>query len=230
MVSLLPNSLLKPWSMYVSMIGTCLYTIFQFLFQIEQIKREASELITKIDSWYEDSKSSTEIYLQNLRSKRDELETLIKSNRKFLHETHVSEIILQKHERIESLQPAIERDSCLVGESVHNQTLSGWWISLKRMKLSIDSFTGVIGFWSFWNELPIWFIPIMYALGSTRFFPQLTQHLIPPTKTDKCSLLYWLKWKSCSIFANQRQYPPFFHKTCKSDENCCTLSSVHRSC
>ena len=112
--------------MYVSMIGTCLYTIFQFLFQIEQIKREASELITKIDSWYEDSKSSTEIYLQNLRSKRDELETLIKSNRKFLHETHVSEIILQKHERIESLQPAIERDSCLVGESVHNQTLSGW--------------------------------------------------------------------------------------------------------
>ena len=202
------------------MMGTCLYIIFQFLFQIEQIKREASELITKIDSWYEDSKTSTEKYLQNLRSKRDELETLIKSNRRFLHETHVSEIIRQKHERIESLQPAIERDSCLVGESVHNQTLSGWWISLKRMKLSIDSFTGVIGFWSFWNELPVRFVPIMYALGSTRFFPQLTQHLIPPTNTDECSLLTKVKIL----------YPPFFNKTCKPDENCYTLSSVHRSC
>ena len=110
---------------YVFMIGTCLHKIFQFHFQIEQIKREACELITKIDSWYEDSKTSTEKYLQDLRCKRDELETLIKSNRKFLHETHVSEIIRQKHERTESLQGAIDPPSCL-GESVHNQTLSGW--------------------------------------------------------------------------------------------------------
>ena len=92
---------------------------------MEQIRREACELTTKIDSWYEDSKTSTEKYLQDLRSKRDELETLIKSTRKFLHETHVSEIVRQKNERTNSLQAALEPTGCLVGESVHNQTLSG---------------------------------------------------------------------------------------------------------
>ena len=64
--------------------------------QITQIRSEVKNSTAKLDNYLERSIQEIESYLEGLRIDRETLENLMKLNRQFLRENHVTEIINQR--------------------------------------------------------------------------------------------------------------------------------------
>ena len=92
--------------------------------QITQIRSEVKNSTAMLDNYLEKSIHEIEIYSESLRIDRETLENLMKLNRQFLRENHVTEIINQRGRlKYELMTTATSKLTAC--PTVHNYVISG---------------------------------------------------------------------------------------------------------
>ena len=92
--------------------------------QITQIRSEVKNSTAKLDNYLERSIQEIESYLEGLRIDRETLENLMKLNRQFLRENHVTEIINQRGRlKYELMTTATSKLTAC--PTVHNYAIAG---------------------------------------------------------------------------------------------------------
>ena len=92
--------------------------------QITQIRSEVKNSTAKLDNYLEKSINEIEIYSEGLRIDRETLENLMKLNRQFLRENHVTEIINQRG-RLKYELTTRATSKLTACPTVHNYAIAG---------------------------------------------------------------------------------------------------------